>query len=236
MIRIAVIDDDISFCEKLKKQIIRINNSFEVDYYNNMDDFSACAANYSIAVIDILLGGDSGIEKAADLSEHFPMLNIIFVSVERDFFQDVYMVNHAYFMVKPVSDKELKQALELCCRNLNEQNLYIKQQSGTAVINLNNVTYFEGMLKKTTIHYADNTEKILNIPLRTIENHLHNINFIRTHQSYIVNLRYATHVSKKGVMIQNTEIPVSRRYTSSTVDAISHYISDNILYSSKKNI
>lgn len=233
MIRIAVIDDDKCFCETLTKQILEINSGFEVRCYQSMDSFSEHAAGYNIAVIDILLDEGSGIEKASVMSSRFPLLNIIFVSIERDFFQDVYKVDHTYFMVKPVSDNELRQALELCCKKLNEQQLYIRQNSGTIFIDLNTVAYLEGMLKKTIVHYADGTEQLLNIPLRSVEDQLCNTGFIRTHQSYIVNLRYVIHASKNRLAVQDTYIPVSRKYTVSTEKAISRYLSGNMLPGSK---
>lgn len=234
MIRAAVIDDDESFCELLRKQMLKINSSLEVDCYGDIYEFTANASAYNIAIIDILLGDDCGIEKAAEITQKYPLLNIIFVSAERDFFQDVYKVDHSYFMVKPVTDSELSEALELCFKNLNEQKFCIKQQSGTNIIDLNRVIYFEGMLKKTIIHYADEPEQIVNVPLKSIENQLINTNFIRTHQSYVINMRYITHMSKSCLKLKGVEIPISRKYASASVMAVSRYLSSSILCCGKK--
>lgn len=234
MIRIAVIDDDPVFCKELKNQILKTDDVYEVSCYSSMDEFYHNAADFSIAVIDVMLDKENGIDKAAAIASAFPMLNIIFVSAERDFFQDVYNVEHTYFMVKPVSDSELNRALKLCRKNLERTQLSVKQQSGTVVIELNKVLYFEGMLKKTLVHYADCAEQLLNIPLKDIEQQLRNDNFIRTHQSFIVNMNYINRASKNKIIIQNTEIPISRKYSGAAA-AILRYLSENMLGGSAVN-
>lgn len=229
MINIAVIDDDSGFCEEMKRRITEMYGGSEVDCYCSMEAFIGSSSEYDIAIIDILLGQNNGIEKAAAVYSKFPGINIIFVSVERDFFQEVYSVNHSYFMVKPVSDNELKKAVELCCKNIDQKRLCVKSFGKTSIIDLSAVTYFEGALKKTTAHYADASEQTLNMPLRELEEQLNNTNFVRIHQSYIANLAHMTHVSKKRLTIHNTELPISRGYSSSAADAISRYLGKKLL-------
>lgn len=87
MVRIAIIDDDKCFSSELKEQILRIDNIFEVFCYENIEEFTADAPKYNIAIVDIILDKDSGIDLAERLAAEFPLLNIIFVSSERDFFR-----------------------------------------------------------------------------------------------------------------------------------------------------
>ena len=134
---------------------------------------------YNIAIIDIMLGKDNGINIASAITEKYPNIKIIFISVEQDFFQDVYSVNHLYFLVKPISNEQLKQALSVCCSEINKQTLYTKLGSGTTAINLNDVSYFEGILKKTIVHYVNAPKQTLNEPLKDIEKEILNTNFIR---------------------------------------------------------
>ena len=64
----------------------------------------------------------------------------------------------------------------------NKQTLYTKLGSGTTAINLNDVSYFEGILKKTIVHYVNAPKQTLNEPLKDIEKEILNTNFI-THTS-----------------------------------------------------
>ena len=165
MINIAIIDDDKTFCDDFKEQIKKIDNSYNTDCYYDINTFLESVSSYNIAIIDIMLGKDNGIDIASAITEKYPNIKIIFISVEQDFFQDVYSVNHLYFLVKPISNEQLKQALSVCCSEINKQTLYTKLGSGTTAINLNNVSYFEGILKKTIVHYVNEPKQTLNEPL-----------------------------------------------------------------------
>lgn len=197
MIKIAIIDDDKKFCEELKSKITNISSFFSVDCFYNIKDFLSKAEIYDIAIIDIMLGKENGIDMATELTTLNPSVKIVFVSIEKDFFQDVYSAPHVYFLTKPVSDEQLKKALSISHRAFDEQYLYIKQKSETASVDLSNVAYFEGFLKKTIIHFTDNTEKIINRSLSKIQDMLKSPHFIRIHQSYIVNLNCITSFSTK---------------------------------------
>ena len=229
MINIAIIDDDKTFCDDFEEQIKKIDNSYNTDCYYDINTFLESVSSYNIAVIDIMLGKDNGIDIASAITEKYSNIKIIFISVEQDFFQDVYSVNHLYFLVKPISNEQLKQALSVCCSEINKQTLYTKLGSGTTAINLNDVSYFEGILKKTIVHYVNAPKQTLNEPLKDIEKEILNTNFIRIHQSYIINLTYITQFTKTKVNIQDLEIPISRKYSQSALNGISKFLGNNLL-------
>ena len=214
MINIAIIDDDKTFCDDFKEQIEKIDNSYNTDCYYDINTFLESVSSYNIAVIDIMLGKDNGIDIASAITEKYPNIKIIFISVEQDFFQDVYSVNHLYFLVKPISNEQLKQALSVCCSEINKQTLYTKLGSGTTAINLNDVNA---------------PKQTLNEPLKDIEKEILNTNFIRIHQSYIVNLTYITQFTKTKVNIQDLEIPISRKYSQSALNGISKFLGNNLI-------
>lgn len=224
MINIAVIDDDKNFCGEFKIGLSEINNEFEVDCYYDAESFIDFAEKYDIVFIDIMLNKANGINLASDLAERNPSVKIVFMSIEKDFFQDVYSAEHVYFLVKPISDEHLRKSLELCCKSINEQYIYIKHRSKTAAINLNNVAYFEGMLKKTFVHYLDTSTEILGKPLSYIQNILKNTSYIRIHQSYIINMNCITEFTRKKIYLQDKEIPVSRRYSLEASKRINYFL------------
>ena len=119
--------------------------------------------------------------------------------------------------------------MSVCCSEINKQTLYTKLGSGTTAINLNDVSYFEGILKKTIVHYVNAPKQTLNEPLKDIEKEILNTNFIRIHQSYIVNLTYITQFTKTKVNIQDLEIPISRKYSQSALNGISKFLGNNLI-------
>lgn len=224
MINIAVIDDDKNFCDEFKTRLLNINREFGVDCFYDVPSFIDLAGNYDIAFIDIMLNKANGIDLASELIGKNPSVKIVFISVEKDFFQDVYSAEHIYFLVKPISDEHLKKSLELCCESINKQYIYIKHKNETVAVNLDNVAYFEGMLKKTIVHYLDMSTEILGRPLSNIQDMLKNTNYIRVHQSYIINMSRIIKFTKKKVYLLDREIPISRKYSLETAKSITRFL------------
>ena len=134
-------------------------------------------------------------------------------------------------LVKPISNEQLKQALSVCCSEINKQTLYTKLGSGTTAINLNDVSYFEGILKKTIVHYVNAPKQTLNEPLKDIEKEIlkHQL-YTHTsklhYKSYIHNSIHQTKVN-----IQDLEIPISRKYSQSALNGISKFLGNNLIES-----
>lgn len=229
MIHVAIIDDDKNFCNEFKSRLLNINETFKTDCFYDIHSFVNSSEIYEIVFIDILLDKANGIDLASKIIEKSPSANIVFVSVEKDFFQDVYSAEHIYFLVKPISDKHLEKALELCLDSINKQNIYIKHKGSTIAINLSDTAYFEGTLKKTVVHYLDKSTAILNKSLSKIEDMLNNTAFIRVHQSYIINMNSITKFTKKKVCVLDKEISVSRKYSDSASRSINRFLGQKII-------
>ena len=69
MINIAIIDDDKTFCDDFKEQIKKIDNSYNTDCYYDINTFLESVSSYNIAIIDIMLGKDNGIDIASAITE-----------------------------------------------------------------------------------------------------------------------------------------------------------------------
>lgn len=228
MIHIAIIDDDKNFCDEFKIILLNINEKFEVDCFYDVSSFIGFASNYDILFIDIMLNKTNGIDLASELIAKNSSVKIVFISVEKDFFQDVYYADHVYFLVKPISEEHLRKSLELCCESINRQHIYIKHKNETIVIDLDNVAYFEGTLKKTIVHYLDESTAIVGKSLSNVQDILKNTDYIRVHQSYIVNMNSITKFTKKKINLSDREIPISRKYSLSTSTNINHFLSKKI--------
>lgn len=229
MNKIVILDDDINAAQELKARLISMMRTAEIDCYSSVSEFEENASAYNIAIIDILLGKDNGIDIASRISENEPKPLIIFISNEKDFFQDVYRAEHVYFLTKPVSDNELREAIEICHERIKNKFISLKYNKGKITLELNHIAYLEGSLKKTIIHYSDGDSQTFNQPLRDIEKLLANSDFIRTHQSYIVNLRHMRYAEKKKLFIGGDEIPISRRYSKEVADSVTVYLSDGLI-------
>lgn len=231
MINIAVIDDNREFADGFCRDIAGvINTEHRADIFTDGAAFREAVrsgAEYNILFIDIILDEDDGISLASDIAEHLPDISIVFISVEQSYYMDVYKVPHIYFLTKPISLQHLRLALNKCLENISPRNVTLSYNNKVTVLKANNIIYIEGFAKKSIIHYKGGTSEELPVPLRNFDEPLSVCkSFLRTHKSYIVNLRYIKgyHRKKTICLADDTEIPISRRCAADADDAITRYL------------
>nr|WP_275126033.1 LytTR family DNA-binding domain-containing protein [Zhouia amylolytica] len=81
------------------------------------------------------------------------------------------------------------------------------------VIDLNELLFCESDKGYTTFYCNDDKKHVVSKTLKEFEERLSNTDFIRTHQSFIVNLRFIDKYDKSGVIYlkNGKKIPVSSR-------------------------
>jgi DNA-binding LytR/AlgR family response regulator len=79
---------------------------------------------------------------------------------------------------------------------------------------LGKIYYFESNMRKINVYLKDDVLEFYG-KLDELQEVLQGKQFVRCHQSYLVNKNYITSVSRTELMIKDTSIPVSRRYQGS---------------------
>ena len=235
MINIAIIDDNIDFSLNFANDISRIlTQKYKLDIFENRESFlnkQKSGSEYHIVFIDILLVEDNGIRAAKEIQLYSPYTSIIFISVERSFFMDVYDVTHTYFLTKPIDEKHLQRALEKCLSNIENSTLSITYRNKTNIFHADKIVFIEGFGKRSLIHYADGTEQEVFFPLREFDKPLEtHSTFVRTHQSYIANLKYMVNYHRKKSIFfdydNKKSVTISRRYADSVDIAVTRFLGD----------
>ena len=63
---------------------------------------------------------------------------------------------------------------------------------------------------------------MLSVPLKIIEEKLADRGFVRTHRSYLVNIRKIDSVNPKSVSVADEEIPLSESYKPELMSRLNH--------------
>lgn len=93
-------------------------------------------------------------------------------------------------------------------------------------IKLVDILYFEGLKDYIKIGLKDNPKQILALmSLKSLEEELPGIHFMRVHRSFIVSLKYIEVVQRSQIIINKQCITVSEQYKPRFLD----YINDNSL-------
>lgn len=233
--RIAVCDDEEQEISRIGKLIAEYQASREqvIDcrYFTNGTDF-LCefkGGEYDLVVMDVLMPGVGGIQAAQELRELDRNVRLIFVSASPEFAVESYRVGAYYYLLKPLDSEPFFTLLDKIGAELSgqtEQGFIVKSREGVVQIAFARLVYVEVMNKTVFFYLADGKVCEATATLADFEGKLlQRPDFLKTHRSYLVNLRYMQSIDGSSVMMKNGHsVPISRGRRSEVWDAYMHFL------------
>lgn len=174
------------------------------------------SAHIDIFFLDIFMEGINGIETAKKIRSIEPDSLLVFISSSQDFYRESYELYAFNYLIKPVSKDKLAELLKHAIEHLN------KEMDRVVSLSFNN--------KLQRVHcsqllYLSSEKHIVNFYLKNgdilkaygkLDDYAVQLpveNFLRCHQSYIVNLSHVTALSANKFSIGDIRIPVSRIFS-----------------------
>lgn len=233
--RIAVCDDDEQELAHLRELITEYQLSRgisnECRFFSNSTDFlcDMKGGEYDLVLLDVLMPGISGVQVARELRELDKNVKLIFISSSPEFAVESYRVGAYYYLLKPADADSLFPLLDKAESELflqKEQGFVLKDRKGVVMISFAGLEYAEVINKTVSFHMADGVVREVTAALADIEEKLlHRQEFIKTHRSYLVNLKYVQSIGESYIVTKNNHnIPVSRRRRSQIQDAYVHFL------------
>lgn len=222
-VKIAVCDDEIIFARKLEKIINKYCTvkriPFQIDIYQSGKEFIADnikMMEYQIVFLDINMEEIDGLEAARELRKLCRDTYVIFVTAFINYTLEGYKVDAIRYLLK--SDGNFGQSV---CESLDavfekmQYKPHIREfsfQQGARRVALEKIVYIESSLHKLTFYVAE--EGIVPYTMYETLNHIAAIfsgDFVRIHQSYLVNLRFVRRIEGNNLLLQdNLALPVAR--------------------------
>lgn len=143
------------------------------------------------------------------------------------YMEEIFDINPIYLLVKPLERSRFNKAMDLVFRkignNKKESYIVIRRRGEQKKIYCHEIYYIERNLRKTEIHCIvedyECYEKLSSLEERFGED------FVRCHNSFIVNLAYVKSVRRNELILNNGKcIPVSNSKSKVTREAIVRYL------------
>lgn len=165
-----------------------------------------------IAVLDIVMPGDSGIELAKQLNLICPGCSIIFLSAHLSFATEVYETRHSYFVLKRQAEGKISAAIKKALEEQASRELiYIRCNGREQLLPVSEVLFMERKLKKTLLVQVSGNEHLVSAKPDDLLQQLKISSFVRCHQSFWVNLEHIRSMGPESFLLTNgQEIPISR--------------------------
>ncbi len=233
MLNIVICDDNQDHLKDLKQltngsidnvNITLFNSGHDlIDYYENN------LHRIDIIVCDIELDNLCGINVAKILKKLNSNVQIIFVSAHIRYFEEVYCVDHVYFLSKPIDRNKFSAAIQKAAtKAIENKNKYITitTKSALHIINLNEIKFIEADLRKIKIHAEDSVYT----KYAKLDDFLELLDsrFLICHKSFAVNMEKVVKVNRNSFVLKGkVEIPISRSRYASVKRKFIDYIGDS---------
>ncbi|MFD2969232.1 LytR/AlgR family response regulator transcription factor [Sphingobacterium bambusae] len=194
-----------------------------------------------VILMDIQLRDGTAFDLLAKL-EPIPQ-HIIFITAYNHFAIKAIKFGALDYLLKPIDQSELNEALGRYRRKSENnpqwmQQLALTQQSmdqgtlpehivlntlnNSRIVAVDDIVYCKGDGPYTFFFLNDGSQQLISKPLKYYEELLPAPHFLRTHQSYLVNKKYVSGVSRSEYIIlkNNEEIPISTRRKNSILNLL----------------
>jgi len=230
-IKIVVIDDEKNIRDVLKKLLVLFDRNYEIvgeaaSIKEAKKVIEETAPN--IVLLDIRLEDGSGFELINQLET--VDFKLIFITAYNQYAIKAFKFNAMDYLMKPIDPDEFRAALNKAQETISENHkikeivasfkeneefeakkIVIRTTTETHFIKINGIQYCHSQGAYTSI-ITDNGTFLASKNLKHFQDLLAEYNFIRSHQSYMVNREWVTSIKGDNLVLRNDVlIPISSR-------------------------
>lgn len=230
MLTIAICDDEKKICDYIESRTTEFlaKNDLEADVsvlYDGSELLKKCESNtqnFDIIFLDIKMKTLNGVECAKLLRDIGVNSLIVFITSSAEYVFSGYEVKAFRYILKTDLVNAFSRVFSECLlelKKLNTSFFTVKTSSSVKNIPLSDILYFESNKRLLNIHTKNEVLSFYE-KLDNVENELKEKDFIRIHQSFLVNAQKIKSVSKDAVLLLNDfSLPVSKSKATKVKDA-----------------
>ena len=233
MMTIGICDDDTRILFQLESLIKSQYKDMTIKLFEEpmkMEEYMTSPNENSIdiMIMDIMFKSDNGIQAAKRIQKRNPQLPLIYLTGYIDYARDIFESDPIYFLVKPIEPNRLFYAINRAIEKCNvKRYMTLKSRGEVYRLYYDDVVYIESEKKSLHIHTNKSTITYIS-KMSDIENEMPE-EFIRIHQSFLVNANYIESLDSTIVKLNTgIELPISRYRGKNIKERFLRYIGTKI--------
>lgn len=221
MIKIGICDDNEIEYMLLKKIVttllIEKGLEFDVSTFSNGEDLLKAMKeeSFTLLFLDIMMEGLDGIDLGKQIRNHDLDTEIIYCTSSQEFLLASYEVFALGYVLKPYDTVQIGRLLDYFIHKhgvTSTKYIMVKSNFMKRKIFFDEIIYVESMNKVVLFHTNTSGEVKVYDKLGNIEKELSNSNFLRCHQSYIINMDFVARMDEtEFITITNQMVPIRRK-------------------------
>ncbi len=235
--KVAVVDDD----KKYRAEIVKLLEPYVEPYGIVTCEFEDGQAfvnvakekgQFAIALMDIEMNNVNGIEAIKEIRKLGHETIVIFITNYMSYCSDSLRLDAIQYLKKPVKkedfDIDIKRAIEKYKRS--NSMFSIRWESKIYNVKCKDIVYIETYRHRLKIHTTDE-QYDCNGNLRSVYEVLRPVGFIKTSQSYVVNMAYISKIEQTILVLNNNwRLLLSRNERRNVIRMFSCYISGDFVW------
>ena len=222
-IRIACCDDEKQQLELYKtmftniemRQDIKLNVEYFLSGNFMLERFQSEKNPFDLVYLDMDMDEKSGLDLAKEIRQNYHSDCLILTNYPK-YMQNSFDVRAFQYMIKPVQFDEFEKKFNAARKYLEKDDknrVVLKIDEDNVVFFTNEIYYIEKeKSSKQFLVYLEDKCVVAKGVLSAIENQLLEQHFMRTHRSYLVNMKHIRRIQKNDLVLSNGNlVPISRR-------------------------
>ena len=224
-IRIACCDDEKQQLELYKtmftniemRQDIKLNVEYFLSGNFMLERFQSEKNPFDLVYLDMDMDEKSGLDLAKEIRQNYHSdCLILFLTNYPKYMQNSFDVRAFQYMIKPVQFDEFERKFNAARKYLEKDDknrVVLKIDEDNVVFFTNEIYYIDKeKSSKQFLVYLEDKCVVAKGVLSAIENQLLEQHFMRTHRSYLVNMKHIRRIQKNDLVLSNGNlVPISRR-------------------------
>lgn len=224
-IRIACCDDEKQQLELYKtmftniemRQDIKLNVEYFLSGNFMLERFQSEKNPFDLVYLDMDMDEKSGLDLAKEIRQNYHSdCLILFLTNYPKYMQNSFDARAFQYMIKPVQFDEFEKKFNAARKYLEKDDknrVVLKIDEDNVVFFTNEIYYIEKeKSSKQFLVYLEDKCVVAKGVLSAIENQLLEQHFMRTHRSYLVNMKHIRRIQKNDLVLSNGNlVPISRR-------------------------
>lgn len=221
MLRIGILDDETQARDRLSFSLYRLlhkeENDLKIIEFSKGEELvswlSKQEGQMDLCFLDIEMEGISGMEAARRIRTFNEEVVFIFLTGYQDYVFDGYSVGAVGYLLKPFTEKKLKETVDRALNRLfrQEQNIFtVTNKEGMFRLPFVKISYFYSSGRKV-IAVTKKREYVFYDKISNVEEKVGD-DYIRIHQRYLIRADQVESVEGESLVICGKRLPISRSY------------------------
>jgi two-component system LytT family response regulator len=246
--KVAIIDDEPDARSTLKQYIQVLIPNVQTEEANTVATGLQLIELFKpeLVFLDVMMPDGTGFDLLNKIAS--VTFKVVIISGHEEFALKAFRFSAIDYLVKPIDEEELKETINrikpvdqkpwqemmevlrqsLAQQNSSERKIVLRDFNTIYVVLLNTIIRCEATNNYTTFYFTNQKPIIVSKPLKEYDLLLSTQNFIRVHQSHLVNLHHIQQFNKKEggslLLSDGSDIPVATRKREQVLQALSKFL------------